>query len=300
MKEEVKAGVIIVSSLLILSAFVVLIGGGEFFTKYDRYYVRVTNAGGLETGAQVRLGGVRVGRVLAIREPDGPGRPVTIEVGVRKGLPLYKGTQAVITQIGFVGDIYLLLTVSESQAGGEKIAAGSDIPAAPTVEFTMMMAKLNMLAESVDGLVKDVDRLFSPANIERIEGLVANTNTAVVTGASSIEKMATSFKSVSAKLELVLNELEDLVKSNKGEVAGLIKQAREDLVKANEMIGSFQETSKSVGKASGSIDRAVQQQSRNLDLLMSTMTRTTRELQELLQEIKNKPWSIIYQERKGE
>jgi phospholipid/cholesterol/gamma-HCH transport system substrate-binding protein len=300
MKEEVKAGIIIVSSLLILSAFVVLIGGGEFFTKYDRYYVQVTNAGGLETGAQVRLGGVRVGRVLAIREPDGPGRPVTIEVGVRKGLPLYKGTQAVITQIGFVGDIYLLLTVSESQAGGEKIAAGSDIPAAPTVEFTMMMAKLNMLAESVDGLVKDVDRLFSPANIERIEGLVANTNKAVVTGASSIEKMATSFKSVSAKLELVLNELEDLVKSNKGEVAGLIKQAREDLVKANEMIGSFQETSKSVGKASGSIDRAVQQQSRNLDLLMSTMTRTTRELQELLQEIKNKPWSIIYQERKGE
>jgi phospholipid/cholesterol/gamma-HCH transport system substrate-binding protein len=300
MKEEVKAGIIIVSSLLILSAFVVLIGGGEFFTKYDRYYVQVTNAGGLETGAQVRLGGVRVGRVLAIREPDGPGRPVTIEVGVRKGLPLYKGTQAVITQIGFVGDIYLLLTVSESQAGGEKIAAGSDIPAAPTVEFTMMMAKLNMLAESVDGLVKDVDRLFSPANIERIEGLVANTNKAVVTGASSIEKMATSFKSVSAKLELVLNELDDLVKSNKGEVAGLIKQAREDLVKANEMIGSFQETSKSVGKASGSIDRAVQQQSRNLDLLMSTMTRTTRELQELLQEIKNKPWSIIYQERKGE
>jgi phospholipid/cholesterol/gamma-HCH transport system substrate-binding protein len=300
MKEEVKAGIIIVSSLLILSAFVVLIGGGEFFTKYDRYYVQVTNAGGLETGAQVRLGGVRVGRVLAIREPDGPGRPVTIEVGVRKGLPLYKGTQAVITQIGFVGDIYLLLTVSETQAGGEKIAAGSDIPAAPTVEFTMMMAKLNMLAESVDGLVKDVDRLFSPANIERIEGLVANTNKAVVTGASSIEKMATSFKSVSAKLELVLNELEDLVKSNKGEVAGLIKQAREDLVKANEMIGSFQETSKSVGKASGSIDRAVQQQSRNLDLLMSTMTRTTRELQELLQEIKNKPWSIIYQERKGE
>jgi ABC-type transporter Mla subunit MlaD len=299
-KEEVKAGIIIVASLLILSAFVILIGGGQFLTKYDRYYVRVANVGGLETGAQVRLGGVRVGRVLAIREPEGPGRPVTIEIGVRKGLPLYKGTNAVITQIGFVGDIYLLLTVGGSQPGGERIAVGSEIPAAPTVEFTVMMAKLNVLADSVEGLVKDVDKLFSPANIKRIEGLVENTNKAVVGGTESVETMAASLKSASAKLELVLDELQDLVKSNKGEIAGLIKQARQDLVKADKMITSFEETSRSVGKTSGSIDRAVQQQSRNLDLLMSTMTRTTRELQELLQELKSKPWSIIYQERKGE
>jgi len=30
------------------------------------------------------------------------------------------------------------------------------------------------------------------------------------------------------------------------------------------------------------------------------MTKTTEELQEMLQEIKNKPWSIIYKEKRGE
>jgi phospholipid/cholesterol/gamma-HCH transport system substrate-binding protein len=73
-KEEIKAGIIIVASLVILSIFVILIGGSQFMNKYDKYYVRVLNAAGLETGAQVKLGGVRVGRVLSVREPDGPGR----------------------------------------------------------------------------------------------------------------------------------------------------------------------------------------------------------------------------------
>lgn len=298
MKEEIKAGIIIVASLLIMSVFVVLIGGGQFLNKYDKYYVRVRNAAGLETGAQVKLGGVRVGRVLEIREPDGPGKPVTIAIGVRQGTPVYKGTRALITQIGFVGDIYLLLTVD--QTTDERIKVGEDIPSDATVEFTMMMAKLNSLAESVDGLIKDVDRLFSSQNVQKIENLIVDTNKAIVSGSASLEKVASGFKSASAKLELVLNELEGLIKANKGEVSDLIKKAREDLEKAGEMIRSLEETSRSVGKTSNSIDKAVVQQSQNLDVLLTTMTRTTEELQELLGEIKSKPWSIIYKEGKGE
>ncbi|MGC2062791.1 MAG: MlaD family protein [Thermodesulfovibrionales bacterium] len=298
MKEEIKAGIIIVASLLIMSVFVVLIGGGQFLNKYDKYYVRVQNAAGLETGAQVKLGGVRVGRILGIREPDGPGKPVTIEIGVRQGTPVYKGTKALITQIGFVGDIYLLLTVD--QTTNERIKIGEDIPSDATVEFTMMMAKMNTLAESVDGLIKDVDKLFSPQNVHKIENLIVDTNKAIVSGSASLDKVAAGFKSASAKLELVLNELEGLIKSNKGEVSELIKKAREDLEKAGEMIKSLEETSRSVGKTSNSVDKAVVQQSQNLDVLLTTMTRTTEELQELLLEIKNKPWSIIYKEGKGE
>lgn len=298
MKEEIKAGIIIVVSLLIMSVFVVLIGGGQFMNKYDKYYVRVQNAAGLEAGAQVKLGGVRVGRILSIREPDGPGKPVTIEIGVRQGTPVYKGTKALITQIGFVGDIYLLLTVD--QTTNERIKIGEDIPSDPTIEFTMMMAKMNTLSESVDGLIKDVDRLFSPQNVKKIENLIVDTNKAIVSGSSSLEKVAVGFKSAAAKLELVLNEVEGLIKSNKGEVSDLIKKAREDLQKAGEMIKSLEETSRSVGKTSNSIDKAVVQQSQNLDVLLTTMTRTTEELQELLVEIKNKPWSIIYKGEKGE
>ncbi|MBI5641060.1 MAG: MCE family protein [Nitrospirae bacterium] len=298
MKEEIKAGIIIVSAFVVLSGFVILIGGSRFFDKYDTYYVRVMNAAGLEAGSQVKLGGVRIGRVLDIKEPVEPGKPVTIEIGLRGGTPIYMGTKALITQVGFVGDIYLLLTVEKAE--GERMRPGQDIPSEDTIDFTQIMARLNRLSESVDGLVHDVDKLFSPKNVREIERLLDNTNKTMVSGAQNIEKVAVVIKATADKLELVLNEINGLVKTSKGDVSDLIKKAKDDLERAGEMIRAIEATAKTVDKASGSVDRAVMTQSRNLDILLNTMTRTTEDLQEVLQDLKSKPWSLIYREGKGE
>ncbi|MDP2754470.1 MAG: MlaD family protein [Nitrospirota bacterium] len=297
MKEEIKAGIIIVTSLIILSGFIILIGGSQVFEKFDKYYIKVMNAAGLEVGSQVKLGGVRVGRVLSIKAPNGPGEPVTVEIGIRKGAALYKGTKASITQIGFVGDIYLLLSVDKTTT--ERIKVGDIIPSQEQVQFDVLMSKVDGLSQTVDGLIKDIDKLFSEKNIKGIETLIGNTNEAIVSGSSNLDKVASSLKGTTNKLELVLNEIEELVRDNKGEVSQMIKKAREDLEKAGEMIKSIEATAKSVEKTSKSADRVIELQSQNLEILLNTMNKTTEDLQDLFQEIKNKPWSIIYKERKG-
>ena len=298
MKEEVKAGIIIVAAVVILSGFIIIIGGGHFFEKYDKYTINVTNAAGLETGAQVKLGGVKVGRVLDITAPSKPGEPVVITIGVKRGTVLYKGTKALITQVGFVGDIYLLLTVGNTV--NEPIKVGATIPSEEQIQMDVLMAKMNGLSASVDILIKDIDKLFNEKNLKGIEDLIGNTNNAIVSGSSNVNKIAASLKVTTEKLELVMNEVEDILKGNKGEVNQLIKKAREDIDQAGVMIRSFESTAKSVEKTSKSVDRMVDHQSRNLANLINSMTNTTEELQEVLQEIKNKPWSIIYKERKGE
>jgi len=297
MKEEIKAGIIIVTSFIILSGFIILIGGSQVFEKFDKYYIKVMNAAGLEVGSQVKLGGVRVGRVMSIKAPNGPGEPVTVEIGIRKGAALYKGTKASITQIGFVGDIYLLLSVDKTTT--ERIKVGDIIPSQEQVQFDVLMSKVDGLSQTVDGLIKDIDKLFSEKNIKGIETLIGNTNEAIVSGSSNLDKVASSLKGTTNKLELVLNEIEELVRDNKGEVSQMIKKAREDLEKAGEMIKSIEATAKSVEKTSKSADRVIEIQSQNLEILLNTMNKTTEELQDLFQEIKNKPWSIIYKERKG-
>jgi len=298
LKEEVKAGTIIVVSLVILSAFIILIGGGRLFDDYDKYQVHVMNAGGLEVGAQVRLGGVRIGRILSIKPPDGPGKPVTIEVGIEKGTVLYKGTRAMITQLGFVGDIYLLLTVQETT--DEKIKVGDVIPSKEQVQFDVLMAKLEGISDSVDKLIKDINKIFSQKNIDGIELLVENTNNAIVSGSASIDQVASSLRSTTDKLKIVLDEIEGILKENKEEFAQLLKKAHEDIEKAGDMIESIESTAKSIEKTSDTADEAIALQSQNLDNFLNTLNRTTEELQELLQEIKQKPWSIIHKEKKGE
>ncbi len=298
LREEIKAGVIIISSFAILSVFVILIGGSRFFEKSDVYYTRVMNAAGLEKGAQVKLGGVRVGRVSDIREPAGPGKPVTIEIAIKKGTVLYRGTKALITQIGFVGDIYLLLTVDHTTA--ERIRVGEEIPSETRTDFATIMTRLDELSQTVDVMIKDVDRLFSEKNVREIDKLLSNTNKAVVSVSSNVEQVASSLKATTAKLQSVLTEVEEVVKTNKGEVSELIRSARKDLDKAGATIAHIEEAAKKIDEAAGSAGKAIDEQSQNLDALISTMTKTTEDLRDVIQEIRRKPWSVFYKEEKGE
>lgn len=297
LKEEIKAGMIIAASLLLLSGFVILIGGSQVFEKLDTYYIKVMNAAGVEEGAQVKLGGVRVGKVLSIVPPASPGEPVTIKIGVKKGTVLYKGTRASITQVGFVGDIYLLLSIDKTTS--ERFNAGDTIPSDEQVQFTVLMARLDSISQSVDGLIKDIDSIFSDKNIREIESLLKNANTAIVSGSSNLDKVATALKSTTAKLELVLNEVEGLVKDNRTEIAQLIKRAREGVEKAGDMVRTIEEAAKNAKMTIKSADRAIDRQSQNLDNLLTTLNRTTEDLRDALHEIKSKPWSFVYREERG-
>lgn len=292
MRDEIKAGIIILASLFILSAAIILVGGSQFYQKFDTYYVMLMNAAGLETGSQVRLGGVKIGRVVKISPPDGPGKPISIEVGIKRGTSLYKGTKAFVTQIGFVGDIYMLLAIDKTS--NELIKPGSVIPSEEQVQFNEIMAKAVALSGSVDDLIRDINKIFSERNIKEIEKLFENSNRAIVTGSANIEKIASALKGTTDKIEHVLGEISGIVTDNKGEVALILKKAREDIEKAGDMIRAIEETVRTVDRTTKSVDGAINLQSQNLDNLFTTLNNTTEDLQDLLQEIKNKPWSFIY------
>jgi phospholipid/cholesterol/gamma-HCH transport system substrate-binding protein len=277
--------------MLLLTALIILIGGSQFLDKFDTYYIKVKNAAGLESGAQVKLGGVRVGRVVSVKEPQQAGESVVVEIGIKQGKPIYKGTKASVTQVGFVGDIYLLLSVKDTV--NERIKVGDLIPSEEVVDFGVIMSKVEGLSKSLDSLIKDVNKVFSPQNIKQVESLIGNTNTAIVSATVNIDKMTADIRTTADKLSTVLDELEGLVRDNKGEFTQVLKKAREALDKAEVMLKSLEKTAKTV-------DRAVDRQSQNLDALLNAMTRTTDELQDLIHEVKSKPWSVIYKEGKGE
>jgi phospholipid/cholesterol/gamma-HCH transport system substrate-binding protein len=299
-KEEIKAGLIIVISLILLSGFIILIGGTQFFEKWDQYDVKVMDAAGLEVGAQVKLGGVRIGRVLNIRAPSGPSQPITIEIGIKRGTILYKGTQALITQVGLVGDLYVLLSIEKTT--NERFRVGETIPSQEQVPLGRIMARVEDIAQSVNSLIGDVNKIFSQKNLMGIEKVIENTNRTITSTSSSLDQIASALKSTTDKLGVVLNEIEGLVRENRGEVSLAIKKAREDMEKVEALMSAFEEAGKTVNKTSKTIDTAIDLQSQNLHHLLNLMTKTTEDLQDLIQEIKAKPWSLIYKEgkRKGE
>lgn len=300
LKEEIKAGIIIVAAFLILSGFVILIGGSQTFVKLDPYNVRVKNAAGIDVGTQVRLGGVRIGKVLDINPPSAPGDPVTIKIGVKKGTAIYHGAIASISQVGLMGDRYILLSVDTIAKGTvDQYKPGETIPLAEQVQLAQLMARFDSISQSVDKLIKDVNKVFSDKNIKEIDSLLKNANTTLITGTNDLNKVTSTLQRTATKLEHALDEVEGLVKETRLEVSPLLKRTRVGVDKSIEMINNFNEAAKSADKTIKGADRAIDRQSQNLDKLLNTLNRTTEDLRDTLQEIKNKPWSVIYKEEQG-
>ena len=78
-----------------------------------------------------------------------------------------------------------------------------------------------------------------------------------------------------------------------------IQSADQTIHSVDKAIQSADTTIQSVDKTIRSVDKTIGLQSQNLDQLLNLMTRTAEDLQDLIQELKAKPWGLIYKEGKG-
>jgi len=113
---EVKVGALILVALGLLGAFVVVMGGLSFEPTFT-VYVSFNNPGGLQTGAPVRISGVKVGRVSSIEFRGGMLDPKSRrpEPLIRASAKLEKKYQEAIrddsrwfvTSQGMLGEMFL-------------------------------------------------------------------------------------------------------------------------------------------------------------------------------------------------
>ena len=129
---------------LIMSAFraddLPLIGGG------DTYYAAFSEAGGLKANDEVRVAGVRVGKVDAV-ELDGDQVKVTFKI--EDGVDFGKDSGASIRIKTLLGSMYLAL----EPAGGSQLAEGSTIPVERTdspYDVVQAFAGLAETSERID------------------------------------------------------------------------------------------------------------------------------------------------------
>lgn len=114
---EMKVGVLILASLVLLVGFVVLLGGLSLQPTF-RVYVEFDNPGGLQSGAPVRISGVRVGRVTAIEfrggELDAKGKPVLpirviADLEARHKKAIHEDAKFYVTAQGVLGEMHLAI-----------------------------------------------------------------------------------------------------------------------------------------------------------------------------------------------
>lgn len=113
---EVKVGALILVALSLLAAFVVVMGGLSFEPAYT-VYVNFHNPGGLQSGAPVRISGVKVGRVSELEFRGGmkdpkSGRPepvirAIVKIEQRYQDAIRENSRWFVTSQGVLGEMFL-------------------------------------------------------------------------------------------------------------------------------------------------------------------------------------------------
>jgi phospholipid/cholesterol/gamma-HCH transport system substrate-binding protein len=198
-----------VIAALVLAAFraddLPLIGGG------DTYYAAFSEAGGLKANDEVRVAGVRVGKVDAV-ELDGDHVKVTFKV--QRGVDFGKDSRAAIKVKTLLGAMFLSL----EPAGGGQLEEGTTIPVSRTTSPYDVVEAFSGLAETSEKI--DTAQLANSLNTLR--DLTRNTP----------EEFRGALKGVSALSRNLASRDEQIntLLTNLRKVSGVLGDRSDDIV----------------------------------------------------------------------
>ena len=154
MSRVARLGAFIVTALVVLAAGVFIIGSKEYlFSPTYNLKAHFENVAGLADGADVQVGGVHSGTVIAIELPKKPGDQVTVI------MELAKSTHAIIKQDsvasieteGMLGNQYM--AISFGSAGQADVRDGETIQSVAPLELGQLLAKTNSILDSSQAAV---------------------------------------------------------------------------------------------------------------------------------------------------
>jgi phospholipid/cholesterol/gamma-HCH transport system substrate-binding protein len=182
-----------------------LIGGG------DTYYAAFSEAGGLKPNDEVRVAGVRVGKVKAV---ELAGDHVRVEFLVDRGVDFGSQTAAAIKVKTLLGAMYLSLQPD----GGGQLAEEAEIPMARTTSPYDVVDAFSGLAERSERI--DTDQLAESLNT--VAELTENTPEEFQAALRGVSELSVNIAARDEQLNTLLGNLR--------KVSGVLGDRRQDLI----------------------------------------------------------------------
>jgi phospholipid/cholesterol/gamma-HCH transport system substrate-binding protein len=204
-----------VVALLILAAFraqdLPLIGGG------DTYYAAFSESGGLKADDEVRIAGVRVGKVEDVAL-EGDHVKVTFRVDTDSGFG--DDTRAAIKIKTLLGAMYLSL----EPAGSGQLDAGSEIPIEHTTSPYDVVDAFSGLAETSERI--DTDRLAK--SLTTLSDLTRDTPEEFRDALDGVSRLSTNLAARDEQINTLLKNLErvsNVLDDRDQDIVGLMKDS---------------------------------------------------------------------------
>ncbi|MGD0529732.1 MAG: MlaD family protein [Polyangiaceae bacterium] len=252
---EVKVGALILVSMAILGAFILLMGGLSFEKTYT-VYVDFDNPGGLQSGAAVRIAGVKVGTVKELEFLGGKidpktGRRVLVRAKVaieqRVKDAVHDDADFYVTTQGVLGEQFMAIEPGSIER--PVLQEGASVKGIDPPRIDLFLAKayelldvtvngiknnretLSAIATNTASLLKGLNVLITE-NKDRIDRIVANVEAMTVEAKDLTHEVRTNYVE-SPKILRTIDNIDKLTTQIQGDTGPMLKDAREALANLN-------------------------------------------------------------------
>lgn len=303
-REQALVGlfVLVAAGLLFGTVFAIT---GAFRSKGVEHRVYFKFAGGLQSGAAVRYGGMRAGHVERVRVDPEDSTRIEVVFTIRPDIPAKADSVVKISSLSALGDNYLEITTGTKNS--PLAAPGSVMKSAELVGFAELTESLNALAPTAQQALQNInDRLndlrvtitrvndlLNDQNRAHISSTLANLDGMLVEDRPKVSATLTNLQGVSAKAGPLLDDFKKtLGRADQalGHVDSMIEENRSDVHQAIlELRKTLQTASVTVDQLNHTLDA----NSDNLDETLENIRVTTENLRELTDEIKQRPYVLV-------
>ncbi len=302
--SELRVGVTVIFASLVLALLLFLMSGtGGFFSTRMTLVSFFDNAEGLREGAPVRLNGVDIGNVTAIRivpDKDKQITPVEIvmKVGTKYRFNLRRDSLTSLDTAGVLGETYI--DIDSSQAIAALAQDGDQLPTRVHPDFNEVVRSSQSTLQNMDALLKRADRIlafaesgkgslgkliYDPTLYDQFSKTVAEFNQIVdqiAKGQGSLGQLINrndAYNKFVATLDKMNGVIDDL-QAGKG-TAGKFLKDPSLYNNANDTIANFKQVSADLNAGKGSAGRLLKDEelAKKLDTTMTKLAALTSELE---------------------
>jgi phospholipid/cholesterol/gamma-HCH transport system substrate-binding protein len=303
-REQTAVGFFVLVAAALLIGTILMVSG-TFSSGGVAHHTYFKSAGGLLPGVAVRYGGMKAGKVEAVRVDPKDSTRIEIDFSVQRGIPVKTDSIAKISSLGALSDNYL--EIGTGTKGGQLAAPGSELKSVETLGIgdlgdmigsltpvaNQVMQTLNQRLTEMQVTIARVNDLLNDKNRQNIGNSLGNLNGMLAEDRPKISGSLTNVQAASARLAPLLDDLKatmNQANDTLSHVDSLVVENRQDIrTIVVELKGTMLNAQALVEQLKNTTDNNTD----NIDQIFENVRVTTENMKVLTDSLKTNPAVLI-------
>ncbi len=292
--REIKTAILVIASILLFIWGYSFLKGKDLLKSYKTFYVEYDSVEGLAKSAPVTLNGLHIGKVEDIIIDEATGK-LLVELQIHTDFPISKSSVASIYEPGFIAGKQIAIEPNfqdkDLAEDGQKLKAKVRLGLTESLsnKLVPLQDRIENVLANADQLIVNVNNVLDDQSQQNLKKSIAelsktleefrkastNVNSLITENKGQINVVVSNFNKISADFSSISDSL------NKADLGKTVTSLNTTLAKLNSIMSGLESGKGTMGKLFED------------DVFYNNMTKTSKELELLLQDLRLYPTRYV-------